>query len=63
MSDGYDPSRVFEAAVGGILDKPSLYMGGASHQSRAKAKEILKWLRTDEGRKALEDAPKARGEA
>ena len=62
VGGGFDPSRVFVDAVGALLDKPSLYMSGPSHQSRAKAEQILKWLRTTEGRKALVDAPNLRGD-
>jgi hypothetical protein len=53
---GFDPSRVFVDHVGGLLDMPSLYMGGPSHQSRMKAGQILKWLGTAEGLTALRDA-------
>jgi hypothetical protein len=52
-----DDKEFFIRVVGRILDHPSVYMGGASHQNRRKAEAIWKYLsRGVDGWKISRDA-------
>jgi hypothetical protein len=48
VAPGVDDKELFLRVVGSILDHPSVYMGGASQQSRRKAERI--WDELHSGR-------------
>lgn len=47
MND-YDPQLALRQTIAGILDRPSIYMGGPSKQNLRRADEIIERLRADE---------------
>lgn len=47
MKQFYDPELALRQTIAGILDKPSVYMGGPSRQNLKRADEIIAALRRD----------------
>lgn len=43
----YDPQLALRQTIAGILDKPSVYMGGPSRQNLKRADEIIAAIRGD----------------
>lgn len=43
----YDPQLALRQRIAGILDKPSVYMGGPSRQNLRRADEIIAAIRED----------------
>jgi hypothetical protein len=43
----YDPQLALRQTIAGVLDHPSVYMGGPSRQHLRKADQIIECLRRD----------------
>ena len=43
----YDPQLALRQTIAGVLDHPSVYMGGPSRQNLRKADQIIECLRRD----------------
>jgi len=43
----YDPQLALRQTIAGLLDKPSVYMGGPSRQNLRRADEIIAAIRGD----------------
>lgn len=43
----YDPQLALRQTIAGVLDHPSVYMGGPSQQNLRKADRIIERLRSD----------------